>query len=79
MNREQPGLNIDFNQTKAETCEKCNNDTFIQVYRVRKLSALLSPAAKETLIPIQLFACSKCGHINDVFLPPNAEEKNDTV
>ena len=79
MNREQQGLNIDFNQTTAEACEKCNNDTFIQVYRVRKLSALLSPAAKETLIPIQLFACSKCGHINDVFLPPNAEEKNDTV
>ena len=67
MNREQQGLNIDFNQTTAETCEKCNNDTFIQVYRVRKLSALLSPAAKETLIPIQLFACSKCGHINDDF------------
>ena len=34
MNREQQGLNIDFNQTTAETCEKCNNDTFIQVYRV---------------------------------------------
>ena len=79
MNREQQGLNIDFNQTTAETCEKCNNDTFIQVYRVRKLSALLSPAAKETLIPIQLFACSKCGHVNNVFLPPNSEEKNDTV
>ena len=31
MNREQQGLNIDFNQTTAETCEKCNNDTLVAV------------------------------------------------
>ena len=46
MNREQPGLNIDFSQTTAETCESCGNDTFTQVFQIRKLSALLSPAGK---------------------------------
>ena len=69
MNREQPGLNIDFSQTTAEICTECGNDTFIQVYKMRKLSALLSPAGKETIIPINVFACNKCGHINDEFLP----------
>ena len=69
MNREQPGLNVDFSQTTAEVCEACGNDTFIQVYKMRKLSALLSPAGKETIIPINVFACNKCGHINDEFLP----------
>ena len=29
MNREQPGLNVDFSQTTAEVCEKCENETFI--------------------------------------------------
>ena len=29
MNREQPGLNIDFSQTTPEVCEKCQNDTFV--------------------------------------------------
>ena len=68
MNREQPGLNIDFSQTTAEICGKCGNDTFVQVFKIRKLSALLSPAGKETMIPMQVFACAKCGHINDAFL-----------
>ena len=69
MNREQPGLNVDFSQTTEEVCEKCENNTFVQVYRMRKLSALLSPSGKETMIPMQVFACAKCGHINPEFLP----------
>jgi uncharacterized Zn finger protein len=69
MNREQPGLNIDFSQTTAEVCEGCGNETFHQVYKMRKLSALLSPTGEEAMIPIQIFACVKCGHVNKGFLP----------
>ena len=68
-NNKQQQLNIDINQTTAEVCEKCENDTFVQVYRMRKLSALLSPTGKPTMIPIQAFACTKCNHINPEFLP----------
>ena len=68
-NNQQPQMNIDFSQTTAEVCEKCENDTFQQVYRMRKLSALLSPAGQETMIPVQVFACAKCGHINKGFQP----------
>ena len=77
MNREQPGLNIDFNQTTAVKCESCGNETFQQVYRMRKLSALLSPTGQPTMIPVQVFACVKCGHINPEVLPK--EETNDTL
>ena len=76
MNNQQPQMNVDFSQTTAEVCEKCENDTFQQVYKMRKLSALLSPAGKESMIPIQVFACAKCGHINKGFLP---KEEDDTV
>ena len=76
MNREQPGLNIDFSQTTAICCEECKNETFHQVYQMRKLSALLSPTGKPTMIPVQVFACAKCGHINSEFLP---KEQNDTL
>ena len=41
-NPQQPQMNIDISQTTAEVCE-CENETFIQVYQMRKLSALLSP------------------------------------
>ena len=67
-NPNEQQMNIDFSQTTAEVCEKCENDTFQQVYRMRKLSALLSPAGKESMIPIQIFACAKCGNINKGFL-----------
>ena len=77
ITRQQPGLQIDINKTTAEVCEACGNDTFIQVYKVRKLSALLSPTGQPTVIPLQMFACAKCNHINSVFLPKELE--NDTV
>ena len=67
-NKQQPQMNVDLSQTTAEVCEKCENDTFQQVYQMRKLSALLSPTGTEAMIPIQMFACAKCGHINPGFL-----------
>ena len=75
-NSEQPQINIDLSQTTAEGCEKCENETFQQVFKMRRLSALLSPAGQESMIPVQVFACAKCGHINKGFLP---KEEDDTV
>ena len=63
MNNQQPQMNIEFSQTTAEICEQCENDTFVQVYQMRKLSALLSPTGQESMIPIQIFASAKCGQI----------------
>ena len=68
-NPQQPQMNIDFSQTTAEVCEKCGNDTFHHIFKIRKLSALLSPTGQETMVPIQVFACVKCNHINEGFLP----------
>ena len=66
---QQPQLNIDLSQTTEEVCEACENTTFTQAYKMRKLSALLSPMGQESMIPIQVFVCAKCGHINKGFLP----------
>ena len=48
-------IQLDFSKTTAEVCEKCENDTFTQIYKMRKLSKLLSPTGEETMIPIQVF------------------------
>ena len=69
MNNQQPQMKVDLNQTTPEVCEKCENETFTQVYKMRKLSALLSPTGQPTMIPMQVFACTKCGNINSAFLP----------
>jgi hypothetical protein len=69
MNNPQQQMNVDFSQTTEVTCEKCENTTFNHVFQLRKLSALLSPTGQPTMIPMQVFACVKCSHINDDFLP----------
>ena len=68
-NPQQPQMNVDLSQTTPVSCESCENDTFVQVFKMRKLSALLSPAGKESMIPLQAFACAKCGYVNPGFLP----------
>ena len=76
-NQEQVQMKVDLSQTTAVFCESCKNDIFIPAFKMRKMSALLSPHGKETMIPMQVFACAKCGHINDDFLPKS--EENDSV
>ena len=58
---------IDISKTSPVKCEKCENPTFKQSLMLRKLSALVSPNGQETLVPVQVFACEKCGHVNTEF------------
>ena len=69
MNNEQPQMQVDLSQTTEVICEKCENTTFNHVFKIRKLSALLSPSGQPTMIPMQVFACAKCNNINSDFLP----------
>ena len=68
MNPEQQ-FNIDISQTTPVVCEKCGHEHFIQVSMIRKLSQMLSPTGQPALIPIPVFACAACGHVNEEFLP----------
>ena len=49
-------------------CDECENDTFTPVFIIKHLSALMSPTGQDTLVPIQMFKCSHCNHINEKFL-----------
>ena len=58
---------IDITKTTEMRCEKCQNPTFKQTLLLRKMSALVSPNGQETIVPMSVFACEKCGHVNDEF------------
>ena len=58
---------IDISKTSEIKCEVCLNDTFEQTLMLRKLSALVSPTNQETIVPVQVFDCKKCGHVNTEF------------
>ena len=58
---------IDFSKTTQIKCDKCGNHTFKQTLLVRKMSALASPSGQEMIIPMAVFGCEKCGHVNKEF------------
>ena len=57
----------DMSKASNIVCEKCQNSTFKQTLMLSKLSALVSPNGQETIVPMQVFACEKCGHVNKEF------------
>ena len=61
-------INIDLSNVDNIKCEECENETFVPAFVIKQISALMSPTGKETMVPIQLFKCSKCGHVNEKFL-----------
>ncbi len=58
---------IDISKTSAVKCDKCENQTFKQTLLIRKLSALVSPNGQEAIVPVQVFCCEGCGHVNKEF------------
>ena len=72
MNPNQNVGGVDLSQATDVVCEKCENDTFKAILRIKRISALLSPNGRAGLIPLEMFACEKCGHVNDELNP----EKN---
>lgn len=56
-----------LDSAKNLECEKCHNKTFKNTFVIKTISGLLMPDGKETLIPIAVFSCDACGHINKKF------------
>ena len=72
-------LNINPQDLQDARCELCSCTTFHTVFKIKKLSALLSPDGKPGYIPVQLFACLSCNHINSEFLPPSSSKDDDNT
>jgi uncharacterized Zn finger protein len=70
-----PKLNVSLTKTTPIVCEECDNTTFTEAVILREVSRFLTGQAQDGLIPIPVFACAKCGHVNEKFIP--AELKKD--
>jgi hypothetical protein len=58
-----------FDQTEGVVCENCGGEVFQPAFMIRKVSALVSPTGKATMLPVQLFSCIACNHVNKDMLP----------
>lgn len=69
---QQIKLNIKLDQTTPIVCDKCESSTFQPALMLRKVSKFLSGTPQDGIIPVEVFACMTCGHINDEFQPKDA-------
>lgn len=65
MNKQQ--INIGLEQTTNVTCNECGNVYFVQQLRIQKVPGLLTGQSHPSYMPVPVFACSKCGHVNSEF------------
>ncbi len=68
MNSVDNNININLEEAENVTCDACGKDAFSPIFKIKRLSPLISPTGQETFIPIQLFKCDACDHINELFL-----------
>lgn len=52
---------------KNLVCEKCNSEVLKQVFVIKVISALMTGDNKDTFVPVPVFACNSCNHINSMF------------
>ena len=66
--QQQQQVTLEMMKDAAELrCESCDHDTFQEVLKLTKLSKETTGQYKDTLVPVPMFACTKCGHINKEF------------
>ena len=76
--KKQANVQVDLTQADTVLCEKCSNGLFIQSFFLKKISALMSPTGQEAIIPVQVYSCGNCGHINSK-LNPTARPSEETT
>jgi len=58
-------LNVNLDNSEQLECEKCESVYFQPVFRIQKVSALISPTGQAIMVPIQLFGCANCGYVTE--------------
>ena len=70
-------VKVDLKDAETIRCKECNNYLWIQSFFLKKISALVSPTGQESIIPVQVYSCGNCGHINKS-LNPTLEKDSQT-
>ena len=69
MSQEQINMNITLDKTSGVSCDECKGEVFTDGVMLRKASRFITGTAQDAIIPIQVFSCVKCGHVNEEFIP----------
>jgi len=56
-----------IDSAKNLKCEKCNSETFEQIFVIKQISRLITGGAKDMFAPVPIFSCYHCKHVNQLF------------
>ena len=75
----------ELNALPHSICKKCGFDNFIQTYKLKRVSPLLSQSGRPEVIPMQSFVCAACHHqllpedMEDAIKKPESELPDDVA
>ena len=63
------GLNVNLSEIDWMKCEKCDNSTFVEAMKIKKVSKFMTGSERDSIVPYPVIACSSCGHVDSEFEP----------
>lgn len=66
-----PGIpiqNLDLSDVPFMECESCKGQSFILALMFKKVSKFMTGSPQDTLVPMEIFSCVGCGHVNSEFI-----------
>lgn len=79
MDNQNLQMNVNLQDTAEIKCDKCEHTVFNQSFFLRSVSRFITGGPQDSVIPMAVFACAKCGHVNDMFVPKIPEKtENDS-
>lgn len=60
---------IDISSAEKVVCEKCGGEVFAEALIMRQVSALATGTGQPGIIPVPVFRCVNCDHVNQDFIP----------
>lgn len=74
MNQQENKINVDLRQSTPVICTECGGQVFNEGLYLRKISRFLTGAPQDSLVPIPVFNCAKCGSVVKELLPDIIKE-----
>ena len=68
MQQPEMRLNVNLKECKNIFCDNCSHTFFNTTFLIKEVSPVLSPTGEEMILPVQIFSCASCNHVNEGFL-----------
>ena len=66
---QRANVNIKLSDLTDIGCDECGSYYFRPIALIKRLSPLVSPSGTEQLVPVQIYRCDDCGHVNENLIP----------